>query len=126
LGDPGARRADALMRRWEDTFAPPRGVWLRDAVAVSPTSAGITLEGVGLVLSAVKPARAGTGGAMILRCYNATEQRTAGVWRFTDGVRTAHRVRADERESMSQPLDDRGRTLRFEAGPHEIVTILIT
>ncbi|MGH7645554.1 MAG: glycoside hydrolase family 38 C-terminal domain-containing protein, partial [Gemmatimonadales bacterium] len=126
LADAAARRGDVLMQRWEEVFLPLRGAWLRDAVAVRPAPAGITLEGAGLVLSTVKPARAGTGGGMILRCYNATSERTTGAWRFTDGARAAHRVRADERESTSLPLEDRGRTLRFEAGPHEIVTTLIT
>ncbi len=126
LDDAAARRTDMLMQRWEDVFLPLRGAWLRDAVSVMPAPAGIALEGTGLVMSAVKPARAGAGAGMILRCYNATGERTTGMWRFTEGARTAHRVRADERESTSLPLEDRGRTLRFEAGPGEIVTILIT
>ncbi len=126
----GDARGDRLMQWWEDAFLPIRGIWLRDAIAWRPAPTGIALEGAGLVLSAVKPpaagAGAGAGAGMILRCYNVTGERTAGAWRFTDGARTAHRVRADERESISLPLEDRGRTLRFEAGPHEIVTILIT
>ncbi len=126
LDDAAARRPDTLMQRWEDVFLPVRGAWLRDAVSVMPAPAGIALEGAGLVASAVKPARAGAGAGVILRCYNATGERTMGTWHFTDGARTAHRVRADERESASLPLEDRGRTLRFEAGPFEIVTILIT
>jgi len=84
----------------------------------------VTLDGRGLVLSAVKPAQAGSG--MILRCYNARRERVVGAWRLPDGIRTAHRVRADEREAEPLVVEGRGHTVRFLAEPHEIVTILIT
>ena len=82
------------------------------------------LEGSGLVVSAIKPAQAGSG--IILRCYNATSRQVGGAWRFGEGVKTAHRLRADERESTALVLEQRGRVVRFAAGPHEIVTILVT
>jgi len=50
----------------------------------------------------------------------------AGAWRFGDGVKSAHRVRADERESLALVLEGRGQRVRFVAGPYEIVTILVT
>jgi hypothetical protein len=64
----------------------------------------------------------------VLRCYNATGRKAAGAWRFGagDGVKTAHRVRADERESVALVLEGRGKTVRFTAEPHEVVTILVT
>jgi alpha-mannosidase len=117
-------RGDALPELWEDAFLPIRGVWLRDAGPLRLAAADITLEGTGLVLSAVKPAQAGS--PTVLRCYNATDRKAAGAWRFGDGVKSAHRVRADERESVALVLEQRGRTVRFVAGPHEIVTILVT
>jgi alpha-mannosidase len=103
---------------------PPRGVWLRDAGTLRPQAVDLALDGSGLVLSAVKPAQVGTG--TILRCYNATGVRVPGAW--TSGVpfKTAHRVRADEREAQGLVIENRGRTVRFLAEPHEIVTILIT
>jgi alpha-mannosidase len=76
------------------------------------------------VLSAVKPAQAGS--PLVLRCYNATSKRTAGAWRVSGGVKTAHRVRANERESVPIMLEGRGTTVRFVAEPHDIVTILVT
>jgi len=82
------------------------------------------LEGSGLVLSAVKPAQ--QGSPLVLRCYNATGRKTAGAWRFGESVKSAHRVRADERESVALVLEGRGKTVRFVAEPHEIVTILVT
>jgi alpha-mannosidase len=76
------------------------------------------------VLSAVKPAQ--QGSPLVLRCYNATGRKTAGAWRLGDSVKSAHRVRADERESLALVLEGRGKTVRFIAEPHEIVTILVT
>jgi mannosylglycerate hydrolase len=119
-------RGDRLPELWEDAFLPVRGLWLRAAGALTPAPTDITLEGSGLVLSAVKPAQ--SGSPTILRCYNATGRKTAGAWRFggSDAVKTAHRVRADERDAVPLVLEHRGQTVRFVAEPHEIVTILVT
>ncbi|OLE60815.1 MAG: hypothetical protein AUG10_03975 [Gemmatimonadetes bacterium 13_1_20CM_2_70_10] len=117
-------RGDRIIEHWEDAFLPVRGRWLRDAGPLAILGGEIVLEGTGLILSALKPAQNGSG--FVLRCYNATDRETAGAWRFTEGVRTAHRVRADERESQALVLEHRGRTLRFVAKPYEIVTIQIT
>jgi alpha-mannosidase len=116
-------RGDALPRHWEDVFVPLRGAWLRDARRLRPAAGDATLDGTGLVLSAVKPAQA--GGGTVLRCYNATARAAAGTWRFGAPVRAAYRVRADERESVPLVLEDRGRAVRFTAGPHEIVTLMV-
>jgi alpha-mannosidase len=117
-------RGDVLPALWEDAFLPLRGFWLRDAAALTLATVDITLEGSGLVLSAVKPAQ--QGSPLVLRCYNATSRRAAGAWRFGDGVKSAHRVRADERESVALVLEGRGKLVRFTAEPHEVVTILVT
>lgn len=117
-------RGDALPALWEDCFLPLRGFWLRDAVELAPVETEIELEGAGLVLSAVKPAQAGS--PTVLRCYNATGRAAAGAWRVAAGIRTAHRVRADERESVPLALEGRGNRVRFVAEPYEIVTILVT
>ena len=117
-------RGDVIPSLWEDVFVPLRGFWLRDAVEPAAAPVEIVLEGAGLVLSALKPAQ--QGSPLVLRCYNATGRKTAGVWRFGDTVKSAHRVRADERESTALVLEGRGKTVRFVAEPHEIVTILVT
>ena len=109
---------------WEDVFLPVRGFWLRDAGELTPAPIDIALEGTGLVVSAVKPAQ--QGSPLVLRCYNATGRRAPGAWRFGEGVKSAHRVRADERESTALVLEGRGKTVRFVAEPHEVVTILVT
>jgi len=117
-------RGEAVPHLWEHAFLPVQGWWLRDAGTLTPAPADVTLEGTGLVFSALKPAQAGS--PMVLRCYNATGRKAAGAWRFGDGVRSAHRVRADERESVALVLEQRGNVVRFVAEPHEIVTILVT
>jgi alpha-mannosidase len=118
------QRGDVLPALWEDACLPLRGFWLRDAAQLVPSPVEIALEGPGLVFSAVKMAQAGS--PLVLRCYNATDKRTAGAWRVAGGVKTAHRVRANERESVPIMLEGRGTTVRFVAEPHDIVTILVT
>jgi len=117
-------RGDHLPHLWEDAFLPLHGLWLRDASPLNPLPVDITLEGTGLVFSALKPAQ--IGSPMVLRCYNATGRKAAGAWRFAQGVKTAHRVRADEREAVALVLEQRGNVVRFVAEPHEIVSILVT
>jgi len=113
-----------LPHLWEEAFLPLTALWLRDAAGLTPAPVDIALEGAGLVFSALKPAQ--IGSPMVLRCYNATGRKTAGAWRFGDGIKTAHRVRADEREAVGLVLEQRGRIVRFVAEPHEIVSILVT
>jgi alpha-mannosidase len=117
-------RGDVLPQLWEEAFLPLHGLWLRDAAALTPAPVNIALEGTGLVFSALKPAQ--VGSPMVLRCYNATGRKAAGAWRFANGVKTAHRVRADEREAVALVLEQRGNVVRFVAEPHEIVSMLVT
>lgn len=117
-------RGDVVLQHWEDAFLPLHGLWLRDAATLAPSPVHIALEGTGLVFSALKPAQ--IGSPMVLRCYNATGRKAAGAWRFANGVKTAHRVRADEREAVALVLEQRGNIVRFVAEPHEIVSILVT
>ena len=117
-------RGDVVPQMWEDAFLPLHGLWLRDASTLTPAPVTVTLEGTGLVFSSLKPAL--IGSPLVLRCYNATGRKAAGAWRFSNGVKTAHRVRADEREAVALVLEQRGNVLRFVAEPHEIVSILVT
>ncbi|HWC72790.1 MAG TPA: glycoside hydrolase family 38 C-terminal domain-containing protein [Gemmatimonadales bacterium] len=117
-------RGDVVPHLWEDAFLPLTGLWLRDGAPLKLAPLDIVLEGSGLVFSALKPAQ--VGSPTVLRCYNATSRKTAGAWRFSAGVKTAHRVRADEREAVALVLEQRGNVVRFVAEPHEIVTIMVT
>ena len=124
VGSRDLESGEALPELWEDVFLPPRARWLRGADLPRRPAFGATLDGRGLVLSAVKPAQTGSG--TVFRCYNARGERVVGAWRLPDGIRTAHRVRADERAAEPLVVEGRGHTVRFIAEAHEIVTILIT
>jgi len=117
-------RGDVVAQLWEEAFLPLHPLWLRDATALTLAPLDIKLEGAGLVFSSLKPAQ--VGSPMVLRCYNATNRKAAGAWRFGQGVKTAHRVRADEREAVALVLEQRGNVVRFVAEPHEIVSIMVT
>lgn len=124
VSDTDLQRGDVVPQLWEDAFLPLHGLWLRDAASLTPTPVNVMLEGTGLVFSSLKPAQ--IGSPLVLRCYNATGRKAAGAWRFGNGVKTAHRVRADEREAVALVLEQRGNIVRFVAEPHEIVSILVT
>ena len=96
----------------------------KDVASLKLAPLDIALEGSGLVFSGVKPAQ--VGSPVVLRCYNATNRKAAGAWRFGTGVKTAHRVRADEREAVALVLEQRGNVVRFVAEPYEIVSIMVT
>ncbi len=113
-----------LAGLWEDAFLPPRAIWLRLATALDLPATDLRLEGQGLVFSSLKPAAASDG--IVLRCYNATGSEVAGRVELGTPVATAARVRADERDPRPLPLGARRSSVRFDAGPHEIVTLLLT
>ncbi len=110
-----------LVELWEDTFDPPRAVWLRQATALDPEPIDVRLEGVGLVYSSLKPAD--EGDAIVFRCFNATDSEVAGRLELSVPVGRASRIRADERDA--EPLPVEGGSIRFLAGPHAIVTLLV-
>ncbi len=117
-------RGSPLAALWEDAFTPPRAIWLRQATELDLSSTGLRLEGEGLVFSSLKPAAGGDG--IVLRCYNATGSVVPGRLEVSVPVVGAAKVRGDEREPRPLPIGKRGLTVPFEAGPHEIVTLLLT
>jgi alpha-mannosidase len=116
-------RGEPLARLWEDAFLPPRAIWLRQATELSLPATDVRLEGEGLVFSSLKPAVDGDG--IVLRCYNATGSEVAGGIALGTPAAAA-RVRADEREPTPLPLEPGRESVRFTAGPHEIVTLRLT
>jgi alpha-mannosidase len=117
-------RAAPLTALWEDAFVPPRAIWLRQATELDPPATDLRLEGEGLVFSSLKPAAEGDG--IVFRCYNATGSVVSGRVEFGTPVAAVARARADERQAEPLPLGDNGLSVRFAAGPHEIVTLLLT
>jgi mannosylglycerate hydrolase len=113
-----------LAGLWEDAFLPPRAIWLRQATDLRFPPTDLRLEGDGLVFSSLKPAVGGHG--IVLRCYNATDAKVAGRVELGTPVAAAARVRADECEPQPLPLGAKRTSARFAAGPHEIVTLLLT
>ena len=113
-----------LASLWEDAFVPPRAIWLRQATELNLPPTDLRLEGEGLVFSSLKPAV--EGGGIVFRCYNATGSAVTGRLRSGMPIVSAARVRADEREPRPLRLDSRGSSVAFTAGPHEIVSLLLT
>ncbi len=122
VGADGVAAGDTLPRLWEDAFLPVRGQWLRQAAKLDPAHMVVELDGPGLVLSAVKPADDGDG--VVLRCFNARSVPTVGHWRISPWPSGAERLRADETAGSALVLQ-RDRSVSFDAGPHELVTIRI-
>jgi alpha-mannosidase len=116
-------RPAALHRLWEDAFLPTMAWWLRDAVPPLASGAGVSLEGEGLVMSALKPAAAGPG--LVLRCYNPGASAVSARWRFTVPRAAAVQIRADEQEPAPAPLVEGGLVVPFDAAPGAWVTHLV-
>jgi alpha-mannosidase len=118
---------DRLERMWEDVCLPIQTPFVRD-FSGSPymlaETVGITLAGDGLVFSAAKPAD--SADDLVLRCWNIREEETAGCWRFARPVARARLVRADETGVRDLPLTPDGRSVEFSAGPHAIVTLIVS
>jgi alpha-mannosidase len=116
-----------LERLWEDVCLPIQAPFVRDFSGSPYTlgaELGITLEGDGMAFSAAKPADAGDD--LVLRCWNVREEGTVGCWRFALPVARARLVRADETGARDLPLAPDGRSVEFPAGPHAIVTLIVS
>ncbi|HEX2637439.1 MAG TPA: glycosyl hydrolase-related protein [Gemmatimonadales bacterium] len=121
---PALAAGTVLPELWEDVFLPPVAAWLRQATPLRAVASDIRLEGAGLVFSSMKPAE--DGDALVLRCYNARAADAEGRWRLGRPVARAARVRADETRLDELRLEDGGRVIPFGAGPHEIVSVLVS
>ena len=77
-----------------------------------------------MAFSAAKPADAGDD--LVLRCWNVREEETVGRWRFALPIARARLVRADETGARDLPIAPDGRSVEFPAGPHAIVTLIVS
>jgi alpha-mannosidase len=118
-------RVAPVVELWEDAFVPPRAIWLRQATPLIPPAIDIGLEGEGLVFSSLKAVE-GERRRLVFRCYNATEEPVEGRLLTDSPLESVERTRADEREGRRLAVEDGGTEVRFTAGPHEIVTLVLT
>jgi alpha-mannosidase len=125
----GAREGDGaevwtgIERAAEAFHAPLAGRMLRWGIAVPATVSGPELVGDGLAFKALKSRDDGPG--IVLRCVNLTDQAQAGRWRWPGPMARAFRARLDETVLAEIRLDRNRREIGFEAGPREVVTIVV-
>ena len=116
---------DALERAADDVLLPLRGATLRSALRQPAPSAGVELEGEGLVFGALKDADDGDG--FVLRCVNAWDAAVDGAWRVAVPCTRARLARLDEtpESELAMTREADASVIRFTAGPRAVVTIRI-
>ncbi len=111
---------DAAAAR--DAELPLRAVPCGDAPLVAPGVALLALAPHALVLSAVKPAEAGSG--LVVRVLNPTDAACEAVLRLGFPFAAAEAVRLDEAPA-ADPVTRGGDTLRFAVPPHALRSVRI-
>ena len=119
--EPELDASERIERTAERFHARPVALMRRSLLAVPRPVAGPTLVGEGLVFSAMKPAESGQG--VVLRCYNALARLATGEWHVPWPVRSAELARLDE--TPLSPLEVADGTIRFDAPPRAVVTVLL-
>ena len=112
---------DEIERLADDVLLPITGETLRSALGAPRLREGVELQGEGLAFSAAAPAQ--RDGWVVVRCVNRRDAPVRGRWIWHRDVEEAIRARLDE--TPIAPLDVDGRTIWFDAGPSDIVTILL-
>lgn len=112
---------DSIERLADDVLLPIRAETLRSNLGGESRGGGLELVGDGLAFSAAMPAQ--REGWIVLRCVNRRDRATRGEWRLGRPIAEAVRARLDE--LPENPLAAVGGVVTFDAGPHEIVTILV-
>jgi hypothetical protein len=117
--------ASEVERLADDVLLPLVGTTVRDAVHVPRAVAGAALDGDGLAFGALLPAE--DPEWIALRCVNVTERAVSGAWTLGAAAREARRARLDETLLEELPVARAGdaSVVRFEAGPREVVTIVV-
>lgn len=119
-GADSAAVRDAIERLADDVLVPIVGETLRSNLLEPREGGGIELSGEGLTFSAAKPAQ--RAGWIALRCVNRRDVVVQGTWRLGRAVAEAARARLDETPQEALGVD--GSTVRFEAAPRAVVTVL--
>jgi mannosylglycerate hydrolase len=105
----------------DDVLLPMTGDTWRGVATTLQGFSGLTLEGEGLVFSAVK--RSEDGEWLVLRCINQRDIPVRGVWHLPRAAEEVRLSRLDETPGLA--LTGTGPRIRFEAAAHEIVTLLV-
>ena len=89
-----------------------------------PRQGFVSVEPEHLILSAVKRSEKGDG--LILRYYNAAESRVRGHIRVGIALAQRWQATAGEQAIRQIDLDSNGTGCEIEAGPNEIVTLMLS
>ncbi|MGE5729075.1 MAG: glycosyl hydrolase-related protein, partial [Gemmatimonas sp.] len=120
----GPRNEDTVAeieRTADDVLHPLAGRTVRSATELSLVTHGVSLEGNGLALSAIKTSE--DGAWLVLRCVNLTERTLTGTWTLGIPASEARASRLDE--TPSDALEVRDSRVSFVAAPRAIVTLLV-
>lgn len=110
-----------IERTADDVLHPLAGRTVRSATELSLVTHGVSLEGNGLALSAIKTSE--DGAWLVLRCVNFTERTLTGTWTLGIPASEARASRLDE--TPSDALEVRDSRVSFVAAPRAIVTLLV-
>jgi alpha-mannosidase len=120
-GADSPHQRDAIERLADDVLLPITGETLRSNLGEPRVRAGLELLGDGLAFSAAAPAQ--REGWMMLRCVNRRDVPVRGRWTLGRPIVESVRARLDETPLESLATD--GGTVAFDAGPGEVVTVLL-
>ncbi|MGI9079127.1 MAG: hypothetical protein ACR2G6_17625, partial [Gemmatimonadaceae bacterium] len=110
-----------IERVADDVLLPLSGRTLRQALAIPPEVAGVTLEGEGLAFSTCKESE--DAEWTVLRCVNLLEKEVRGLWRIGTAVREARIARLDETPGEQASVTNGA--IEFVAKPRDAVTIVV-
>lgn len=112
---------DTIERAADDVLFPLSGNTIRSTLRLPEPTDGVSLDGRGLSLSAIKTSE--DGEWLVLRCVNLTDRAVVGDWVLGADVSEARTSRLDELPGAPIPVS--GRRVPILAGPRAIVTILV-
>ena len=110
-----------IERAADDVLHPLAGRTVRSATPLPATTDGVSLEGEGLSLSAIKTSEDGVW--MVLRCVNLTGHEIAGAWALGAPVYEARASRLDETPGTILEIQDK--RIPFLAPPRAILSVLV-
>jgi alpha-mannosidase len=120
-GKSSAATIDQIERAADDILLPLMGATLRSALTIPAAVQGIELNGEGLAFSCAKESE--DGEWLVLRCVNLLDEPRTGSWRVGFPILAAHLARLDE--TILEPAQTAGESVRFRAAPRAVVTILV-